>query len=74
MGKNNVYKINDRYVYVTQGEYQINGRVSNAFAGNYINQDGTLSDEKWCGYGSDKYIKIEHKIQIIIIDTNLKLV
>ena len=65
MKKGNVYKINDRYVYVTQGEYEINGRVSNAFAGNYLNQDGTLSNERWSGYGAN-YPQINHKIIVVI--------
>lgn len=65
MKKGNVYKINEKYVYITDGDYEINGRVSNAFSGRYVNQDGTLSNEKWAGYGAN-YPQIKHEIVVVI--------
>ena len=59
MRQGEVYIIDDYYVLIEEGSYLRGGRVSNHYSGRYVNEDGTLSDERWHGYGRDAYKKVK---------------
>lgn len=56
-----------KFVFISNGQYEVNGRVSNHFSGNVVGEDGMLTDEILGDYNTrnifekvDKYIvKIE---------------
>lgn len=55
-----------KMVFLTSGEYEVNGRVSNFYSGKVLNENGELSDETLGDYGRrDTWKKIEdYKIKI----------
>ena len=57
-----------KIVYLTNGEYEINGRISNHYSGKVFNENLELTDERLGDYGfSDNWEKIEdYKIKLEI--------
>jgi hypothetical protein len=57
-----------KIVYLINGEYQINGRISNHYSGNVFNENFELTDETLGDYGiSDKWEKVkDYKIKLEI--------
>lgn len=56
----------DKLVYITDGEYEVNGRVSNFFGGKIINQHGEMTNEYFGDYnrrGNWQQIK-DYKLKI----------
>lgn len=56
----------NKLVFLTSGEYQINGRVSNFYSGKVLDENGELSKETLGDYGKhDLWEKIEnYKVKI----------
>jgi hypothetical protein len=61
-----------KLVYLTSGQYEVNGRVSNFFSGNVFNQDGEMTDEYFGDYnrnGNWQEIK-DYKFKIELIKSD----
>jgi hypothetical protein len=57
-----------KLVYITSGEYEYDGRVSNHYSGFVIDKDGYQTNEIFGDYNNEngKWVKIEnYKIKII---------
>ena len=58
-----VYKRDGKNVYITSGDYEINGRISNHWGWREVNENGSLG-EKGCGYGDSDAKSLEADIEI----------
>ena len=50
-------------VYITDGAWEVNNRLSNFWYWKKVNKDGSLSKKEYCGYGH--FYKYPHKYKVI---------
>ena len=56
----------DKLVFITNGEYEVDGRVSNFYSGKVLDKNGELTDETLGDYG-------KHRVWVKIKDYKLKI-
>jgi hypothetical protein len=59
-------------VYITSGDYNIGGRISNFWYFKVINADGTLSDEEGCDYNNGPFTIIDESAYEIKTEIKFK--
>jgi len=57
---------NNGPIYITSGNYEVDGRLSNFWYWKPINEDGTLADTENHGYGG-QWEELESDIQVTVI-------
>lgn len=60
-----VYKRDGKLIYITSGDYEIGGRISNAWTWKEVLNNGKLGPQK-SGYGESNVEPVEFEIQIKI--------